>query len=201
MENKKKNKPNLIVIAGCAASGKTTIARHLAKLMNAAYVDKDDATRRFTDLVLKLHGLPPYDRESEFYVNQVRDTEYDTMFAIAKGNLELGNDVVVSAPFLNVIGAASKWREMRYPVSNPEYDVTMIWISHDLETEHARMIERAAIRDGNKLRHWDEYAEDVRNLAPDSAYNAIIIDNPDDRPPYETAKNIYEMLRRGNATS
>lgn len=198
--NEQYRKPKLIVIAGCAASGKTTIAQHLAKLMRATYIDKDDATRRFTDLVLKLHGLPPYDRESEFYVSRVRDTEYDTMFAVAKGNLLLGNDVVVSAPFLNVIEDAAQWEERRYPVSNPEYDVILIWIAHDVETEHARMIERAAIRDGNKLQHWDEYVESVKDMVPDAAYGAIVIDNPDERSPYDTARLLYGMMRRDNAS-
>lgn len=62
----KGRKPQFIVFAGCAASGKTFIARLVAKDKGAHLIDKDDATRRFTDFVLELKGISAQDRESKF---------------------------------------------------------------------------------------------------------------------------------------
>lgn len=183
LTTKNNRKPKLVAVAGCAASGKTTIARFLAKMMGAAYVDKDASTRRFTDLVLELNGMPIDDRESDFYLHYLRDTEYDTMFAIAQENLSIGNDVVVSAPFLNVIRDAHTWEANGYPKSCDDFDVCIVWITHDIELEHSRMSRRGAARDGNKLSQWEIYAQSVDDIEPDVAYNAIIVKNPVDGNP------------------
>lgn len=191
LKEENNSKPKLIVVAGCAASGKTTIARFLAKMMGAAYVDKDDATRRFTDLALELNGMSKGDRESDFYLRYLRDTEYDTMFAIAKENLSIGNDAVVSAPFLNVIRDASAWAANGYPTSCDDFDVCIVWVAHDIELEHSRMIGRGATRDGNKLSQWDIYAQSVDGIEPDTEYNAIVVKNPDGGKPEAIAEELH----------
>lgn len=191
-----KRKPKLIVVAGCAASGKSTIARILARLMGATYIDKDDATRRLTDLALTLGGHEPTDRESDFYVDRIRDLEYDTMFAIANANLDIGNDVVVSAPFLNVIKDYDAWNTLRYPIACDSFDVDIIWIEHDAKAEHARMIARAATRDGNKLSDWGKYEQSVENIEPDDRYDALRFENADGSSPDDVAWDIYRAVIR-----
>lgn len=191
-----KRKPKLIVVAGCAASGKSTIARILARLMGATYIDKDDATRRLTDLALTLGGHEPTDRESDFYVERIRDLEYDTLFAIANANLDIGNDVVVSAPFLNVIKDYDAWSTLGYPIACDSFDVDIVWIEHDAKAEHARMTARAATRDGNKLSKWNEYEKSVENTEPDGRYDALRFENADGSSPDDVAWDIYRTVIR-----
>lgn len=133
----KKSKSNennlyLIIIAGCAGSGKTTIGKELAKQLRYAYIDKDTVTRDYTDFILKQSGSFEGDRESDLYKNQILPIEYQVTFKVCREILESGSSVVLTIPFIGQIRDWSKWLSIKETARiNNEVIVKFIWIKHD----------------------------------------------------------------------
>ena len=72
--------PTLRIIIGTAGSGKSTIARRLARTYAAAYLDKDAMSARFVEAALLAAGYDPGDRESNaFYRERILPLEYDSL--------------------------------------------------------------------------------------------------------------------------
>ena len=100
----------LILIGGIPGSGKTYIGKELARRIGL-FVDKDTMSRFFTERMLQLLGSHLDDRESEIYLANVRNLEYETMMKHALENLELGRSVICSAPFIREFGD-SQWLDV-----------------------------------------------------------------------------------------
>lgn len=177
--SKKTQRTQLIVISGCAGSGKTTLGRRLAQKLNYTYLDKDTITREYTDRILSMHGLPSSDRESDFYRTEIVPIEYSTSFRLCGENLDLGNSVVLTIPFITQIRSYSLWEKLRKQarIDSKTIDIKFIWINHDIDKEHERIINRAAERDGYKLSHWFDYEQSVNGIIPDPQYNAYTVNN------------------------
>jgi AAA domain len=94
------NEPTLRIVIGTAGSGKSTIARRLARQYAAAYLDKDAMSARFVEAALLAAGYNPGDRESNaFYRERILPLEYDSLLDVAGANLRIGHPVVIDAPF------------------------------------------------------------------------------------------------------
>ena len=114
-KSKKKSiyeKKQLIIITGCAGSGKTTIGKKLAQQLEYAYVDKDTVTRDYTDFILKKLGSFEGDRESELYKNFILPIEYRVTLNLCREILENGSNVVLTIPFISQIKDYLKWIEL-----------------------------------------------------------------------------------------
>ena len=86
MPNKK-----LILIASPPACGKTTLAKKLAAALgDVVYIDKD-ALNPFGKQICRLCGKP-YDPDSEFFVREIRELEYEVTMGMAYEALEFAND-------------------------------------------------------------------------------------------------------------
>ena len=64
------NEPTLRIVTGTAGSGKSTIARRLARQHAAAYLDKDAMSARFVEAALLAAGYNPGDRESNAFYRE-----------------------------------------------------------------------------------------------------------------------------------
>ena len=64
------NEPTLRIVIGTAGSGKSTIARRLARQYAAAYLDKDAMSARFVEAALLAAGYDPGDRESNAFYRE-----------------------------------------------------------------------------------------------------------------------------------
>lgn len=181
MFNKKKLKTKFIIISGFAGSGKTTIGKELSRVLGYMYVDKDTLTTRYTDYVLIEKGSNSGDRESDLYVNQIREIGYKTAFDLCMENLELGNDVILSIPFIQEIKDYQKFEKLVdiQKFRNLAIDLKIVWIKHNIDIEHIRIEKRGEERDKYKLEHWEEYRQKNKDIKIDDKYNIYELANDD----------------------
>lgn len=167
----------LVIITGCAGSGKTTIGKTLAQKLGYCYIDKDTVTREYTDFILERSGSSKGDRESDLYRGEILPVEYSVTFKLCREILDNGCNVVLTIPFISQIQDYSKWEEIRNAARIRNIEVKFIWIKHNIETEKSNLIVRDAARDKYKLEHWDEYSESVEGIYPADEYQAYIYTN------------------------
>jgi hypothetical protein len=92
--------PRAFFVIGPAGSGKTSVARLLARQSGAAYIDKDTTCNRFTEALLEIAGTDKDERDNNpYYQSVVMDLGYQTILDIARDNLAVGRSVVLDAPF------------------------------------------------------------------------------------------------------
>ena len=156
--------PRLILFAGHAGTGKSTLAKRALPLIvdktqeDFFFLDKDTVYGAFSAHVMELTTQDPNDRDSPYYLQNLRDWEYQGLIDIARENLLLGVNVILVGPFSKEIQSGRMF--------NPEVlgipaqtKISIAWI--DLEESEAkrRMEKRADPRDQWKLAHWDEYVK------------------------------------------
>ncbi len=162
------NMQRLVFFVGVAGTGKTTVAKEIAKQIPCAFLDRDTVGGRFVERFLEKEGLDKNDRDSAFYKDNLRDLEYDTTTDICMENLAAGQNVFMISPFTaelknpqwieNVLNQSGKTKQ--------EVDVKVIAVTlEDIKTQRERIEERGTIRDTWKLENWDSYETRV-NFVP-----------------------------------
>ncbi len=154
--------PRLILFAGHAGTGKTTLAKKALPLIvektgeDFFFLDKDTVYGAYSAHVMELTTNNPNDRDSPFYLENLRDWEYAGLIAIAKENLQLGVNVILVGPFSSEIqsGRIFKPEELGVPSVS---SIRIAWIDLDENEAKHRMEKRADPRDEYKLQHWNEY--------------------------------------------
>ena len=161
--------PRLILFAGHAGTGKSTLAKKALPLIieetgeDFFFLDKDTVYGAFSAHVMGLTTQNPNDRDSPFYLENLRDWEYQGLIDIARENLLLGVNVILVGPFSKEIQSGKMFnaKELDIPIKT---SIQIAWI--DLEESEAknRMEKRADPRDEWKLAHWEQYAK--RRIEP-----------------------------------
>ena len=154
--------PRLILFAGHAGTGKTTLAKKALPLMiektgeDFFFLDKDTVYGAYSAHVMELTTNNPNDRDSPFYLQNLRDWEYAGLIAIVKENLQLGVNVILVGPFSSEIqsGRIFNPADLGIPTTS---SIRIAWIDLDEREAKKRIENRADPRDEYKLKHWDEY--------------------------------------------
>ena len=154
--------PRLILFAGHAGTGKSTLAKKALPLIvertgeDFFFLDKDTVYGAYSAHVMELTTNNPNDRDSPFYLKNLRDWEYEGLIAIAKENLQLGVNVILVGPFSREIQSGRMFspEELGIP---PQTSIRIAWIDLDVNEAKHRMENRADPRDEYKLQHWDQY--------------------------------------------
>jgi len=165
LRKKKSESPKIILVAGFAGSGKSTIGKLISEKLKMPYLDKDTLTRYFTDQMLVENGTGKGDRESQYYTETINPLEYDTLIKVAVENIELGVSVILSAPFIRQLNEPNWFKskiESFSPINN--LIIKLVWIESSRETERIRLIDRDADRDQNKLENWDSYCDSINSM-------------------------------------
>jgi predicted kinase len=163
--------PRLILFAGHAGTGKTTLAkRALPRIIEKTgadffFLDKDTVYGAYSAHVMELTTNNPNDRDSPFYLKNLRDWEYAGLIAIAKENLQLGINVVLVGPFSTEIQSGKIFSPDALGIASTSI-IKIAWIDLDENEAKHRMEKRADPRDEWKLKHWDEYLQ--RRVEPPS---------------------------------
>ncbi len=164
----------LILVAAPPASGKSYVARQLARALNpVVYLDKDTLTI-LSKQIFAVAG-EPYNRSSAFFEQQVRNYEYDAILALAQDALRYNNTVLVNAPFTREVRNTQYVSALRKKLFDRHIALTIIWVIADPEICHKRMLKRNSERDAWKLAHWDEYIARCDFSIPED------LDNPKDK--------------------
>lgn len=158
----KKAQPRLILFAGHAGTGKTTLAKKALPLIRDItgedffFLDKDTAYGQYSAHIMGLNTGNPNDRDSPYYLNNLRDWEYSGLIDIVRENLALNVNVILIGPFSREIESGKIFNptEMNLPANT---HVRIAWIDLNNEEAKRRMEVRGDSRDQWKLSHWDEY--------------------------------------------
>lgn len=152
--------PVAYITLGGAGSGKSTLSRHLSSLTGAVYLDKDTLAGPLVQVALEAFGQNPSDRESNaLYLERIMPAEYETLFATAGQNLELGHSVVLDAPFLAYLDDPDSLHRFTENAAWPAARIRVIHVRTSPEVVRQRLVERGSERDRIKLADWDAYWE------------------------------------------
>lgn len=162
----------LILIASPPACGKTTLAKKLAAALgNVVYIDKD-ALNPFGKQICRIGGKP-YDPDSEFFVREVRELEYEVTMGMAYEALEFASTVIVNAPFGKEIRDTEYMESVVKTAKESGAQVYLVFIMANGELCRARMTARGSIRDVYKLENWEAYVSGI-NFAPPTPLESIL---------------------------
>ena len=161
--------PRLILFAGHAGTGKSTLAKKALPLIvektgeDFFFLDKDTVYGAFSAHVMELTTQNPNDRDSPFYLNNLRDWEYHGLIDIARENLLLGVNVILVGPFSKEIQSGQMFNPEALGIP-PQTRIAIAWIDLDANEAKLRMEKRADPRDQWKLALWDQYV--TRRISP-----------------------------------
>jgi predicted kinase len=161
--------PRLILFAGHAGTGKSTLAKKALPLIiektgqDFFFLDKDTAYGAYSAHVMQLTAHNPNDRDSPYYLENLRDWEYSGLLDIARENLLLGVNVILVGPFSKEIQSKKMFDPAALGIS-PETSIRVAWIDLAEEEAKRRMEKRQDPRDNWKLANWSEYTK--RRIEP-----------------------------------
>jgi predicted kinase len=161
--------PRLILFAGHAGTGKSTLAKKALPLIiertgeDFFFLDKDTVYGAFSAHVMELATQNPNDRDSPFYLENLRDWEYRGLIDIARENLLLGVNVILVGPFSREIQSGNMFNPEALGVP-AQTKISIAWIDLQEQEAKTRMKKRNDPRDEWKLAHWDEYVK--RRIEP-----------------------------------
>ena len=163
--------PTLIAFAGLPGTGKTTVARELAKQLGAVY--------------LRIDTIEQALRNASAFTGEIQDAGYRAAYAIAEENLRQGLTVVAdSVNPLNLTRDA--WAAVAARAKATLLEVELICTD---QTEHRHRIEtRKADIAGHKLPSWSEVT--AREYEPWTRAHMVI-----DTPHYSTEKAVALILK------
>jgi predicted kinase len=182
----------VLIVGGYAGSGKTELGRILARETGWAMLDKDTLTRPVLEAALEIIGNSPNDRESEVYVDKIRPREYEAVLAAAHENVESGNSVIVTAPFIHEFNDPAWIKRTIARFAGLRAITTLVWVYCNSNTMHSYIRHRGAARDTAKLSNWAGYLSTIDlGLRPPAEH--YLIDNSASSTPLQ--RQAEELLQ------
>lgn len=156
----------LILVTSPPASGKTTLAKALAKRMReTVYLDKDTLIP-LSKKIFEI-GNEPYDRSSDFFEKNIRDLEYEVILDFASEAIVYDSSVIINAPFGREIRDKKYIESLRNRYRELGAELVVIWLSCSIENSFLRMKNRNSDRDTWKLNNWEEYLKTENYSIPE----------------------------------
>lgn len=165
----------ILLIAGPPATGKNYISEKIADALgHVVYFDKDD----LVDLVncsFNISGKE-VNRDSEFYIKNIRPAEYSTIIRLAESALLFTDLALINAPFLGEVRDLEYMNSLKAQLNNNNIQLFVVWTYATTQVVHERMLKRNASRDKWKLENWDEYVKTV-DYSPPFDLNKKVLNN------------------------
>ena len=181
-----------LVVVGSAGSGKSTVAREIARRCTAVYLDKDRLAGPLVEVALSAGGHAPQEREdSTFYRDEVMPAEYASLLSVAADNLRLGLPVVIDAPFAGYLQDPHFLESATAAALWPPGVHTVVLRVVTSESQTRRRLEARGLgRDHAKLAMWDTYWSTWgRSTIEWVGVSVMELDNSD-------APDLHEVLSR-----
>ena len=136
-----------LLVAGPAASGKSSLGRVLARRLHGAVLDQDVLTNPLVAVVASLVGAGD-DLDHPRLRELVRDARYDCLLDSAGLQLRCGTPAVLVAPFTSETRDPERWEavERRLRASGATA-VHLVWLEASAQLLERRLRLRAAPRD------------------------------------------------------
>ena len=113
--------------------------------------------------MMQLTTHNPNDRDSPYYLENLRDWEYSGLIDIVRENLLLGVNVILVGPFSREIQSGKMFSPTALGIP-PETSIRLAWIDLEKSEAKLRMEKRGDPRDDWKLANWNQYAK--RRIEP-----------------------------------
>ena len=188
------DRPQVILIGGYAGSGKTELARILARRTGWPVLDKDTLTRPVVENALEAHGHSPHDRESDLYLTTIRPLEYEALAAAARENVECGNCALVAAPFVQEFSDSSWLSRTRASFTALGAKLTITWVYCDPNTMHTYLRHRGAARDSAKLADWPGWIRQIDTALRPKAPHVMVDNSQSSAPLQDQAMSLLDSL-------
>ncbi|MFB9906294.1 GntR family transcriptional regulator [Allokutzneria oryzae] len=186
--------PQVLLIGGYAGSGKTELGRILARESGWPMLDKDTLTRPVVEAALETLGCSPNDRESETYISRIRPREYEALISATLENLQCGNSVIATAPFIREFGDRAWISRVQAQFSDLNANLSLVWVYCDMETMRTYIRQRGAARDASKIENWETYSSAL-NIDFRPAVDHVVIDNSSSGSPLQKqARDLVNSL-------
>lgn len=101
----------VLVVAGAAGSGKTTLGRELARRFGTALLDLDTLTNPLLDELDSLLDGPHWNSAGP-HSERIRVGRYAVLLAAARDLVEIGQRPVLVAPFTRELTAGAEWERL-----------------------------------------------------------------------------------------
>jgi len=150
------NIPRLIVIAGKAGTGKTTLALAIAQQLHIPYFDYDTLVQPFLEAIETKYGRGGNGKYA-FY-HEWRNASYGTLWGVVKENLRLGNDVILSAPLTKEM-QNPQFPEVIKGIMQVPFSLLVCYMAPPLALHHAMLTERGSKRDEEVLSDEQKFSE------------------------------------------
>lgn len=136
----------LVVLAGAAGTGKTTVGRRLARRLRAALLDLDTVTGPLVELLLERE-----DYGNTYERTIVRPARYSALTALALDILAGGVPVVAAAPWTKELTDRGWFDDLDRRAQDLGGRLVVVWLSCDPEIRRRRLAARGLARDAAVL--------------------------------------------------
>ena len=146
----------MILVAAPPACGKNYVSELICNAVgNISYFDKDD----LAPLIHRSFALcgEKVDMDGSFYLQNLRFSEYETLFDMAFSALRFSSTVLINAPLLREVRDESYMRALKERAHALGASLTLVWVMASRDVCCERMRARGAQRDERKLARWEEY--------------------------------------------
>lgn len=134
----------MLIVAGAAGSGKSTLGKALAHSISEALLDLDSLTNPLLDRLYEFLGGPHWNSAGP-HSEAIREGRYGVLRSAAADLVSLGQRPVLVAPFTRELGAGREWDELTRDLAPA--GVLVIHLDGSPELLASRRAARQASRD------------------------------------------------------
>ena len=193
-------KKKLILVGAPPACGKNYISKLICEeVEHITYLDKDD----LSELIRCCFTLcdEELNMDGDFYIRNLRPSEYNTLFRLAFSALRFGELVLVNAPFVREVRDMEYMRALKERVIEMGAELVLIWVVAPMNVCYERMKNRNSNRDNLKLENWSEYVKTIDYSIPTLLEEKgvvdrlIVFDNANDNTAQMSLRKTIEILK------
>jgi DNA-binding transcriptional regulator YhcF (GntR family)/predicted kinase len=185
----------VVYVGGYPGSGKTEVARTLARATGWPILDQTTLTRNLVDTALVQLGSTIADRESPVYIDLLRPAEYECLHASIMENLGCGVSAIATADFSREFSSTAWFERTAEVVGSLGADMSVMWVRCSATSMRSNLERRGAARDTWKLAHWDRYLENVDEAFSPVWPHTVIANDPCDEPIQSQVNSFIDFLR------